>query len=656
MICQRFAFSTIMSLSLVASHLQEPETPQNQLREAIRRGDDGVLRGLLAQGASARKVFPDSKRSPLLEALSTGHFTAAKTLLEAGAKPEDLSPGDYAALSEAVHRGDRSLLKSVCEWNGDAGHVPYSQGYFRWSLYATAVLKEDLAVLKALMEGLDPSLSFGPALETGPLNLAVVFRKPKSLKALLDAFPNKTQSILVYGPWDPGLALLSAVESGQDEAVLALVRARSTVLQDFQLIYPQIVMKAGQNLKPRTIQRLWGGSPEMPPLRKGPGADERDAADYLISMQGLRFDTVPSHDFLAALAVFMELGGRPKHMNNICEKIVNYFKQGDIKAEELEALFRPLGAWLLERDPDSLFGGDPAGIWHLRGFPALENPDLLRAMIKAGVPLKPWRDKEGRTLLHCLALLPRANHLINLRRQIWQILIKEAGLDPEILDKSGEPAIANAWSMDIIAMLDAGAKPSWSGPAADSVLNRWISQYRKSEGPNGGMAGRDAFPMHAKLRPVLNLPAGREGRTPLTTACALGQNSQNSHPGCGTDDVLPKPGSKELEAWKARVKQASQAGELAARMEQDILVTLLLDAGADPNIPDRMGRRPVQEAVETGQVQVLRSLVAHPKGIRCTDRPGLLKALQAKSNFTRIEITGILQGFGVEGLARMATR
>jgi ankyrin repeat protein len=94
------------------------------LSAAARAGDSSVMGALLDRGADPNAAGRDGTRwPPLMHAVHTRQFEAARLLLDRGADP-NVSSNGYTALMIAADDGDARLLALLLDYGADA----YAQG------------------------------------------------------------------------------------------------------------------------------------------------------------------------------------------------------------------------------------------------------------------------------------------------------------------------------------------------------------------------------------------------------------------------------------------------------------------------------------------------------------------------------------------------
>ena len=655
------------------SHRAPPEL-SGLLMDAVRVGDENAIRSLLAQGARAntRKQpwDPTALEAALRYQWSGGEFNdrIANQLMASGVAPESIFPGDYQALSEGVRRGDRYLLKRLLLREFLSDYYSSCSGLDTWRILTIATLKEDLPMLKAVGECLPSDTVWNTRQWAAlhPLEIAVRFGKKKAFDQFLippllseemlnelrsDSRSNLSDAVnaSIAG------ALIPAMESGSALHVEAMLKVAPRLLEDarfcndprFEKKEYQLLTDAIIKFQPDLLRQLWASAgPLIPPLIGQKGATGFD--DFL-----LRLETKPKGTW-KAMAKLHAMGSRSPNFD-VFSRFVGYFQTGDLAAKEFEELLRPLGSWPLESsDPVNLLGWASP-----RCLDAFGNHEILRIMLRAGVPIKTWKDARGRNLLHVAAQFSGtdSNNIRISSEKYLAPLVQGAGLDINALDASGQPAVAYLSPLeDFIRFVEAGARVQWPGCPEGHALNRWIVNYRGCSiesnfmpaYADSGWLKSNTFRL--KMKPLLNMAAGGDRRTPLTTACEILQQYPLRHGECGTDDFRDRL-RETPEAKKQREeneRRAAQEEEKAWRSYRDPLIVLLLDAGADANQVDGRGWTPVRAATESNDLVRLRTLISHPKGPRCIDREGLLGALVRGPGYSRKTLLALLRKHGVD--------
>jgi len=668
--------SCLFPCSARASHQAPPEL-SGLLMDAVRAGDEKTVQSLLAQGARANTRKQPWDATALEFALGRQWFgdefneRIANQLIAGGDAPESIFPGDYQALSEGVRRGDRYLLKRLLlrEFQSD-DYSSYSRLDI-WRILTIATLKEDVPMLKAMGECLPREAVWNTRQWAAlhPLEIAIRFGKKRVFDQFMTTpllsrespqeLPSDNRSYLTedFNTSIAG-ALLAAVDSGSAMHVEVMLNVHPKLLydacnsSDYRFIRgkEQILTNAIIRFDPDLLRRLWANTEGViPPLVGQVGAQGFD--DFL-----LRLGAKPK-GIWRAIAKLHAMGSRSPNFDTF-SRFVDYFQKGELSVNEFEELLRPLGSWPLEsNDPVNLLG------WVTpRCIQAFGDQEILRIMLRAGVPIKTWRDAQGRSLLHHAAQFSginpdNSNGFAVSSGKYLAPLVQEAGLDINALDTSGQPAVAYVRPLsDFIRFVEGGARVEWPGCPEGHALNRWIANYRGwSIEPNFSPIDADSgwlksTPFRLKMEPLLNLAAGKVRRTPLTTACEVPQHYSLRQGDCGTieleDRLRETPEAKKRREEKER--RAAQEEERAWQSRRDPLVALLLDAGADANQADGRGWTPARAAVESNDLVRLRTLISHPKGLRCIDREGLLSALVRGPGYSREALLALLKKHGVD--------
>lgn len=654
---------------------QAPPELSGLLMDAVRTGDEKTVQSLLARGARANTRKEPWDATALEVALGREWFgdefndRIANQLMDKGDTPESIFPGDYRALSEGVRRGDRYLLKRLLLREYQSDYYSFYSQIDTWRILTIATLKEDVPMLKAVGECLPREAVWNiRQLSTlHPLEIAIRFSKKKAFDQFMIP-PFFSKEMLQecqsgnFGRDDSGFnnsiadALLGAIENGSDihvEALLNLIPglmdlALSSNSIRFDKKKNQILTDAIIKFPPGLLTRLWrDGTPEIGPLLGRTGAYGWE--DHLF-MLGAR----PKGTW-KAMAKLHAMGSRPG-LYDTFSRFVDFFQKGELSVKEFEELLGPMGTWPLEpNDPVNLLGwGTP------RCIEAFGDPDILRIMLRASVPIRNWRDAQGRSLLHHAAQFSGTvlnNGFMVSSEKYLMPLVHEASLDINIPDTSGQPAVAYIRPLkDFVRFVESGARVEWPMCPEGHALNRWIANYR------GWSLESDNLPAYAdsdwlksntfrlKMKPLLNMAAGENRRTPLTTACEIPQQYARQHFHWeGTFDLKARmretPEAKKQREEKERRK--AEEKERAWQSLRDPLIALLLDAGADADLADGRGWTPARAAVESNDLVRLRTLISHPKGLRCTDREGLLSALVRGPGSSHEALLALLKKHGV---------
>ncbi len=668
--------SCLFPCSARASHQAPPEL-SGLLMDAVRAGDEGKVRSLLAQGARANTRKQPSDATALEAALGRGlnpseykfNKRIVNQLIAEGDALESIFPGDYQALSEAVQRGDRYLLKILVDRMWLREDFNYITQLDTWRIMTIATLKEDVSMLKAIGECLpseDVWIGLGGQENAvlHPFEIAIRFEKRKAFDCflappllsgeMLQELRSDGRSNLTF-TFNASIvgALIAVVESGSATHLEAMLNVHPKLLQDAcrssnflfddrrNDFLTNIIIVFESNL----LKRLWAEHLSIPDLVGRGELNDDNWENYILNQE------VKPKGTWKSLAKLHVMGSRPRSEG--LTRFVACFQKGELSAKEFEELLRPLGSWPMEPAYSELF--EKLDWVPLRCDRAFEDPEILRIMLRAGIPIKTWRDAKGRSLLHHAA--QQSIEWTVFPKNYLAPLVQEAGLDINALDTSGQPAVAYVRPLsDFIRFVEGGARVEWPECPEGHALNRWIVNYR------GWSTESNFMPAYAdsdwlksntfrlKMKPLLNMAAGGDRRTPLTTACEILQQYPLRHGECGTDrfgDRLREtPEAKKRREEKER--RAAQEEERAWQSRRDPLIALLLDAGADANQADGRGWTPARAAVESNDLVRLRTLISHPKGLRCVDQEGLLNALVRGPGHSRKALLALLKKHGVD--------
>jgi ankyrin repeat protein/beta-lactamase regulating signal transducer with metallopeptidase domain len=97
------------------------------LRRAVRNGDADMVRLLLDQGANPNAVMPGD-HTPLMLAVRNGDTDVTRVLLERGANTNAWMPGDPTALMMAARSGDTDMVRVLLDFGADANKVAPGDG------------------------------------------------------------------------------------------------------------------------------------------------------------------------------------------------------------------------------------------------------------------------------------------------------------------------------------------------------------------------------------------------------------------------------------------------------------------------------------------------------------------------------------------------
>jgi ankyrin repeat protein len=518
-----------------------------ELLKAVQAGNRDAVNALLDQGADPNEPGYEGM-TPLIVAAIGGHADVVAALLDRGAEIDRPDDGSQTALVHSIRQRNDDVTDLLLQ----RGANPALENWL--AFYSAVQFGRIPLVLRLLEMGADPNVQDdGPT----PLMEAVGRGNFDLVKVLLDAGadPQRTAEegvtafdLAVRNRHKEIVELLEKRVAPSKHSLMAAVQAR-----DARMVEKLIARGVPVNFS----DDQFGYTPLSWAAENGSTRIARrliEAGAYVESRDWMKQTplwTAVMGDHVRVVRVLLEAGAK----FDITDHSGDTLLQSAVWSES----FRPIELLLAAgADPNTVGPGTPAALhWAvMKGSPEVTDL-LLEAGADPNIPLPAGRDKgsfEG--------LAPGATPLMIAAREGSLELVHrllEAGADWTQKDSQGKTAVdlaTKAGRTEVLRRLEqAGAKVDYT---SERLHNAALMESVKQQDVGGV---RRALEGGART----NLTEKRTERTPLMLACLDG-NAE--------------------------------------------IVTLLLDAGADPNEHTKRGEYPLANAVVRGHTEVVRLLLA----------------------------------------------